>query len=107
MAVEWEIDLFFEREQRDPETDAQLEPTHWYGLPVYKRTVKADSYEHGASGTLVLYYEDEDNEGKMGRTVAVKDPDLVGIDARQIGEHETVDPEDIAETADEWEQDAQ
>lgn len=107
MAISWEIDLYFLRENRDPESDETLESTHYYGRPVYKRTVETDSYEQGASGTLALYYKDDDDEGMMKRSHSIRDPDLIAIDAHRVGTPDAPDEDEIASTAEEWDQDAQ
>jgi len=107
MSVSWEIDLLYARDNRDPEADSDLEPTHYHGRPVYRKTVEADSYEQGSSGTLAMYYRGEEDDGLLKESKSNRDPDLIAVEATRIGEPDTPDEDEIPETAEEWEQSKQ
>lgn len=107
MTVSWELDLYFTTENRDATDENDLDATMYHGRSAVVRTVEADSFEHGSSGTLALYHKDEIADGRemMKSSESIKDDDLIGVDATRIGEPETPDvPDEVDE--ENWDQGA-
>lgn len=105
MEIYWEIDLYYDMGERTSEAvgDDDLTWDTFHGRPVYRKTVEADEYEAGSSGTLALYYSEDRQQ--MDEVISIRDDDLIAYHTTRRGEPEPPEPPEESDQ-DDWEQDA-